>query len=383
VFFVENGLGDGGGSITNLTVRNINVRDAGTSGGVLSGLSWFASVQNVTFENIFMPGSNSPAQNLFQMNVTHLNFASNITILPVQIVEPPQPHDNGVNIDFEKPVYMPGNLADGTAPGATNAFFIGQQGWSQSTSGGPGAIVATAASGLYPGGQALGSGDSGNAYIGANTALVLGKKYRFDLRAPAANKAGIAGFVDLNHDGLFSQNESGIFAGVSDSGGVSYFAFRDLIAAGTVYSSGVAANTADWYRMTLALDDATRTATMDVIDLTTGGTVVDLNSAGASTSFSHTWPANSWVSPTNFVGTIGRASTTLLVDNIAVLEWAGNPPPITLQSTWVGFNLQLNWLVGTLLEATNLSGPWITNTAASPFNVSPTAPQKFYKVRVQ
>jgi len=168
-------------------VRNINIRDAGTSGGVLSGLSSFASVHNVTFENIFMPGSNSPAASLYQMNVTHSVFATNIIILPVQIAEPVLPHDNGVNIDFENPVYTTGNLADGTAPGATNAFFIGQQGWSQSTSGGPGAIVTTSASGLYPGGQALGSGDSGNAYIGANTTLVLGKKYRFDLRAGAVS----------------------------------------------------------------------------------------------------------------------------------------------------------------------------------------------------
>jgi hypothetical protein len=383
VFFVENGLGDGGGPITNLTVRNINIRDAGTSGGVLSGLSSFASVHNVVFENIFMPGSNSPAQNLFQMNVMHVNFATNITILPVQITEPPQPHDNSVNIDFESPVYTVGNLADGTAVGATNAFFIGQQGWSQSSSGGPGAIVATAASGLYPGGQAMASGDSGNAYIGATTSLVLGKKYRFDLKSPAGNKAGIAGFVDVNHDGLFSQSESGICAGVSDSGGISYFGFRDQIAAGTIYSSGVAANTADWYRITVTLDDATRTASMEVTNLTTGGIAVDLNGASGGTAFSHTWPANLWVSPTNFVGAIGRASATLLIDNIADIEWAVVPPPITLQSVFDGLNLQLSWPIGTLLEATNLAGPWFTNAVVSPFSVTNSAPQKFYRLRIQ
>jgi hypothetical protein len=50
-----------------------------------------------------------------------------------------------------------------------------------------------------------------------------------------------------------------------------------------------------------------------------------------------------------------------------------------------GSQITLTWPNGTLLETTNLFGPWITNGAASPFvfTPSPTEPQKFYKVLVQ
>jgi hypothetical protein len=45
--------------------------------------------------------------------------------------------------------------------------------------------------------------------------------------------------------------------------------------------------------------------------------------------------------------------------------------------------LKLQWSPGTLLEATNLAGPWITNTAPSPYMVTPTGAQKVYQVKVQ
>jgi Domain of unknown function (DUF5010)/DUF5010 C-terminal domain/Concanavalin A-like lectin/glucanases superfamily len=47
-------------------------------------------------------------------------------------------------------------------------------------------------------------------------------------------------------------------------------------------------------------------------------------------------------------------------------------------------NVQLKWSSGTLLEATNIAGPWTTNsTAVSPFTLPATATQKFYRVRLQ
>jgi hypothetical protein len=295
-------------------------------------------------------------------------------------VAPPNPL-RGVGFDFELPFYGLGNVANSTAPGAVNAQFIGQQCWSQSTSGGRGAIVTTTSSGLYAGGQALGSGDAGNAYIGANTNVVLGKKFRFDLLAPGGNKAGVAGFVDANSDGLFSQTESGVFVGVNDIGGVSYFSFRDTIASGTVYSSDVAANPTEWYRVTVTLNDATRTATMEVTNITAGGVAVDLNGAAAGTAFSRAWSSAQWSSPTNFVGTLARASANFRLDNIVVIEPA-TPPTVNLESGAAGNDLQLNWNAGRLQEATNLAGPWTTNPdALSPITVTPTEPQKFFRVQ--
>jgi len=43
----------------------------------------------------------------------------------------------------------------------------------------------------------------------------------------------------------------------------------------------------------------------------------------------------------------------------------------------------LNWAAGTMLESTNLSGPWATNPAVSPFFVMPTNPLMFYRVLVR
>jgi hypothetical protein len=64
-----------------------------------------------------------------------------------------------------------------------------------------------------------------------------------------------------------------------------------------------------------------------------------------------------------------------------------NPPPapIHLTNSWNGSQLTLSWPGGgTLLEATNTTGPWITNNvASSPFTVIPIQPQKFYRVFIQ
>lgn len=59
-------------------------------------------------------------------------------------------------------------------------------------------------------------------------------------------------------------------------------------------------------------------------------------------------------------------------------------PPVSLTCAGIGDNWQLAWSQGVLLEATNVAGPWNTNlTARSPFTISPTEPQKYYRVRVQ
>ena len=48
-----------------------------------------------------------------------------------------------------------------------------------------------------------------------------------------------------------------------------------------------------------------------------------------------------------------------------------------------GGNLQLTWPTGTLLEASNLAGPWATNSSGSPYIFTPTGRQEFYRVKVQ
>ena len=53
--------------------------------------------------------------------------------------------------------------------------------------------------------------------------------------------------------------------------------------------------------------------------------------------------------------------------------------PVAIQLS--GSNVLLNWSEGTLMESTNVNGPWVTNSAAPPYAVSPTQPQMFYRVQ--
>jgi hypothetical protein len=64
----------------------------------------------------------------------------------------------------------------------------------------------------------------------------------------------------------------------------------------------------------------------------------------------------------------------------------GKTPPVqpvtmTIAKATAG-NLTLSWSAGTLVQATNLAGPWITNTAAvSPLTVTPTNSRMFFEVK--
>lgn len=71
---------------------------------------------------------------------------------------------------------------------------------------------------------------------------------------------------------------------------------------------------------------------------------------------------------------------------VAEVELLG-APYVQLSVTPLGNSqYQLEWSQGTLLEATSVKGPWVTNSAAfSPFTLSPQpgVPQKYYRVQVQ
>ena len=65
--------------------------------------------------------------------------------------------------------------------------------------------------------------------------------------------------------------------------------------------------------------------------------------------------------------------------NLTVLQ---SSPTISIAPS--ANQLQLNWLDGVLLEATNITGPWTTNIyAVSPFTITPVGPVKFYKTQLQ
>ena len=74
----------------------------------------------------------------------------------------------------------------------------------------------------------------------------------------------------------------------------------------------------------------------------------------------------------------GGGNVTLMAATLQALQ--AQPP--TLQIGYAGSSLQLNWSSGTLLQATNLAGPWTTNAATPPFTVTPSAPQMFYELKL-
>jgi hypothetical protein len=85
-----------------------------------------------------------------------------------------------------------------------------------------------------------------------------------------------------------------------------------------------------------------------------------------------------------FNGTIDEVAvfkSSLTQTQIQQLYIAGVASPLFIGKS--GGNLLLNWTYGGLLESTNVTGPWTTNTAASPYTVTPTGPQKFYRLQLQ
>jgi hypothetical protein len=74
---------------------------------------------------------------------------------------------------------------------------------------------------------------------------------------------------------------------------------------------------------------------------------------------------------TNQIATLYSAATGLFYN-------------VTLTNQVSGGSLILSWPGnGKLLEATNILGPWTTNSTASPVTVTPNLPQKFYRIRTQ
>ena len=55
----------------------------------------------------------------------------------------------------------------------------------------------------------------------------------------------------------------------------------------------------------------------------------------------------------------------------------------TLSIQISGTNMVLSWPQGTLLVSTNVTGPWATNNAASPYTVSPTNARMFYRLQLR
>jgi hypothetical protein len=83
------------------------------------------------------------------------------------------------------------------------------------------------------------------------------------------------------------------------------------------------------------------------------------------------------------VAVFNYAFTPAQVTNLFNSAFAGPPPSVTLSIQKVGANVLLTWPQGTLLEATNITGPYQTNNSLSPYTFGPTGTAKYFRVKVQ
>jgi hypothetical protein len=87
------------------------------------------------------------------------------------------------------------------------------------------------------------------------------------------------------------------------------------------------------------------------------------------------------VTGTTLTGTwaAGNATQNLADINGAQLQYIG--PIVSIDAIPVGNGqVRLQWSQGTLLQASEVTGPWTTNSATSPYTVTESNPQMFYKV---
>lgn len=239
-------------------------------------------------------------------------------------------------ITFESPTYTVGTLAS-TAAGTTDRAFTGQDGWSASTGGNAGAVVATTTSGEYSGGQAISGGTA--TYIGARQGSIdfdmsAGITISFDLRYGTGQEMGVGFWGDSDNDNLFDQSETGVLFGVVSDGtspyamGMRYANFSTRAysnGTGGVVTSGaspVTGTAASWYHFAITIlpNGANYDISMSVRNLT-NSTDVDFNSTlGGANPFTATLTAIQFgVNPYAADGIAARATTSGsngLLDNV-------------------------------------------------------------------
>ncbi|HWD91579.1 MAG TPA: DUF642 domain-containing protein, partial [Verrucomicrobiae bacterium] len=132
---------------------------------------------------------------------------------------------------------------------------------------------------------------------------------------------------------------------------------------------------------------AERSGEAQTWDLTVNGAVIaSFNPGSKATSYAtYTafFTATANTQTLAFVGTdLAGGDNTVFIDNVRITT-PSILAPVNLNLQQSGGNLVLSWPSGVLLQATNASGPWITNNAASPYTNEPVYPQMFFRVQTQ
>ena len=156
------------------------------------------------------------------------------------------------------------------------------------------------------------------------------------------------------------------------------------------FVSGLVIPTNEWSFVAVAISP-----TNAILSLYNAGTVASATNAIAHTSdvFGNNWQIGSDNSDNANTGSrtyngiideVALFRQTLTPAQVQSLYLAGGLPlPVDLTIQQSGNNVIITWPAGTLLQADDVTGPWTTNNATSPYTNTPTASQQFYRVKVR
>jgi len=173
-----------------------------------------------------------------------------------------------------------------------------------------------------------------------------------------------------------------------------------------VYGAANSINDGNWHSLIYVMDrvggaevylDGT-VAPFTVEDATTSlaaaGNINSTNAAviGQDPTGLYSFPGSPVFSSSAYIDDLGvwnRALTTLEAESIYLaavsnqLSFAGvtNTTGTFSLAVLAGKQLQLTWSAGSIQSATNLSGPWTTLTNTSPFVVTPTGTNQFFRAK--
>ncbi len=192
------------GLATNIMVSSITVRQSGVNGSI-GGEYSNAIIDGITFSNIFMPGTNTPASNLFQMDIFQLQFYTNLAILPSQssnnVIYLTASDQSGTN-SFS----APGNWSNDQAPIPTTNYIVA--GLNLRTPTGTNATFKGSSLTLYDGATLSLKNDGCITTVGSNAASGLFLDSSIVKNVEATNDT-LAGYVTLLPDGGVFQMPTG------------------------------------------------------------------------------------------------------------------------------------------------------------------------------
>jgi hypothetical protein len=187
----------------------------------------------------------------------------------------------------------------------------------------------------------------------------------------------------IRYDKTYTNNTNGI-----DDGDIGYSWNNDYNNAS--WDSYITAPHGEWSLVALAISP--NSATLYIIN-------ADYGVQSAVHAYPHppaTFNATEYIGTYPLEGALGNNNFNGNIDEVAIFNSTlssnqvyslyesalGQAVPPALSITPVAGGNQVRWSGGALLQATSLLGPWTTNPAAtSPYLVSPTSPQQFFRAK--